>query len=360
MVKELEFELIKNENSRLNEVDFDNLAFGRVFSDHMFYLEYKDGKWQNGKLMPYGDLSLSPATAVFHYGQAIFEGMKAYKDTATNDVLLFRPEDNGERLAYSARRMGIPPIPVDLFLEGLSELVKLDHEWIPTSEGSSLYVRPFIFAADPYVGVRASETYKFVIITSPVGAYYPHPVSVLVEEKFVRAFKGGTGDAKAAGNYAGTLHPALLGKEKGFDQVLWTDGTEHKYLEEIGTMNVFFLIDGKAYTPELSGTILEGITRDSVIQLLREQGIKVEEKKLSIDEIVAAHKAGTLEDAFGTGTAATITHISKIGYRDLVMELPPVADRKISLGIKKTLTELKTGLQEDTRDWIVRLKPSVY
>ncbi|MGB0840407.1 MAG: branched-chain amino acid aminotransferase, partial [Chitinophagales bacterium] len=318
-------------------------------------MDYANGEWQTPEIMPFGDMSFNPAFLSIHYGQSIFEGMKAHRAENSDDVLLFRPEENALRLQRSAERMAIPPVPVDVFMNSLRSLVDLDRNWVPDTPESALYLRPFVFATDQFIGVRPSDSYRFVIFTCPVGPYYPAPVSVMVAEEFVRAFPGGTGDAKAAGNYAATLHPAKLAKKAGYDQILWTDGFEHKYFEEIGTMNVFFVVDGKVLTPELSGTILPGITRQSIIELLKEQGVTVEERKVSVDEIVAAQKAGLLQDMFGAGTAATVTHIAMFGYQGTNYDLPPISERKLSLGLKQSLEDIKRGRAGDTRNWIVRV-----
>ncbi len=343
-------------HSRIATVDFNNIPFGRVFSDHMVVMDYEDGEWQAPQIIPYGNLTdMTPGTSVLHYGQAIFEGMKANRDENSDDVLLFRPEENGKRLYDSAVRMGIPPVPVDVFMECLKEVVKLDRQWVPDVPESALYIRPFIYGNDPFIGVKAAQRYKFVIFTCPVGPYYPYPVKVLISEKYVRAFPGGTGAVKAAGNYAATLYPASIAKAEGYDQILWTDGLEHKYVEEIGTMNVMFQIDGKFYTPKLDGTILPGITRKSVIQLLRDAGQEVIEKKVSVEEVINAHKNGTLQDMFGVGTAATITYISDIGFRGENYSLPPIEERTISQGIKAEMEGIKRGRKEDRYNWITRV-----
>ena len=345
----------KVKQSRLSEVDFDNLPFGRIFSDHLLVIDYVNGAWQQAQIMPYSSILLSPATSALHYGQSIFEGMKAHRDVNSNDVLLFRPERNAERLNRSARRMGMPEIPTELFVESLTELVALDRKWVPNRPDSSLYLRPFMFATDSFIGVHSSETFKFIIFTCPVGPYYVRPISVLVAEHFVRAFHGGTGEAKAAGNYGATLYPAKLAKQQGYDQILWMDGMEHKYVDEIGTMNVFFIIDGVALTPMLDGTILDGVTRESVIRLFQDSGVRVEERQISIHEIIDAAEKGLLQDAFGAGTAATITHISAIGYRGKHYELPGIATRHLSTQIKAELEGIKRGAVADRHGWIMRI-----
>lgn len=345
----------KAKHSRLSEVDFDNLPFGRIFSDHLLVIDYVNGEWQQPQIMPYGNLQLSPATSALHYGQSIFEGMKAHRDVNSQDILLFRPECNAERLNRSARRMGMPELPINTFMESLIELVKIDRKWVPNRPDSSLYLRPFMFGADSFIGVHSSDTFKFIIFTCPVGPYYSKPISVLVAEDFVRAFHGGTGEAKAAGNYGATLYPAKLAKQQGYDQILWMDGINHKYVDEIGTMNVFFIIDGVAITPILDGTILDGITRRSVMQLFKDINVPVEERQLSIGEIIAASEKGTLQDAFGAGTAATITHISGIGYRGKHYELPAPATRTLSARVKADLDGIKRGSVADRHNWMMRL-----
>lgn len=343
------------EHSRISEVDFNNIPFGRIFSDHMLVCDYVDGEWQDAVIQPYQNLSLSPACSGLHYGQSIFEGMKANRDMETGEILLFRPDENAKRLYDSAQRMCMPPFDPQLFVHCLKELINLDRNWVPNQEDSALYIRPLMFANDNYIGVKAAYNYKLVIFTSPVGAYYAAPVKVWIEDRYVRAFPGGTGDVKAAGNYGPTLYPAKLAKKRGYDQILWTDAYEHKYVEEIGTMNVFFQIDGKVYTPKLESSILPGITRESVMQLIREEGVEVIEKRLSVDEIFAACEKGTLQDAFGTGTAATISHIANLGYKEFDHELPPIAERTLSNKIKQQLEDIKRGRTADVNGWIVRV-----
>ncbi len=353
----IETQLIETERtkqSRLAQTDFDNLAFGRTFSDHMALMDYRDGKWQKPKILPYQNLSMSPCASVIHYGQSIFEGMKAYKNEEGR-FGLFRPDRNIERMNKSAVRMCMPEIPTDVFMELLSELIRIDHEWIPAGELSSLYIRPFMFATDEYIGVKASEDYRFMIITSPVNAYYSKPVRVKVERHYTRAARGGTGFAKAAGNYAGSMHPAKLANRDGYDQLLWTDAKEHKYIEESGTMNVMFVIDGVLVTPELSDTILDGVTRRSVLRMAKDWGMKVEERRIAVDEIKAAHAAGKLEEAFGCGTAATIAHIEAIGDGNETMELPDPKERELSNKIMKYFTDLKKFRTLDPHGWMVEL-----
>ncbi len=347
----MDISITRAKTSRLDQVDFNNLPFGRLFSDHMFIADYYEGAWHNPRIEPFHNFSIHPATMVLHYGQEIFEGMKASK-SYDGTPMLFRPEVHARRFNLSAQRMCMPTIPEALFLEGLMKLVQLDQNWIPPQEGSAMYIRPTMIATDEFIGVKPSQTYKFFIILGPVGPYYPKPVRLLAETKYVRAVNGGTGEAKAGGNYGGTLLPAEMAMKKGYDQVLWLDPHEYKYIQECGTMNLFFVIDGKVITPPLSGTILKGVTRDSAIQLLREAGYEVEEYPLTIQEVVEAYHKGTLQEAFGTGTAAVVSHVSDIAYQDLVMELPPINTRKVGEFVKTTIDKLRSGRIKDTHGWL--------
>ncbi len=349
------FHIERTEVSRLDTVDFDHLQFGKLYGDHMFVAECRQGHWTDCKIIPYGNLPFSPASSALHYGQIIFEGMKAYKDP-TGNPMVFRPEMNFNRFNISAERMAMPPVPLDLWMDALNELIFMDQEWIPQQKGSSLYVRPFMFAMDRFIGVRPTEFFKFIIITSPAGLYYQKPVKVMTTQKYVRAFPGGVGFAKAAGNYGACMLPLREANEKGFEQILWTEGIEHQYIQEIGTMNVFFVIDGVAITPELDGTILDGVTRDSIIQLFHHYGVKGEERKISVREVFAAHAKGTLEDAFGTGTAASIIQISHIHDRGKTIELPPVEKRPYSIRLKNQMDEIKAGLSEDIFGWNMKVQ----
>ena len=343
-------EIEKSDHSRLSEIDFDNIPFGKTFSDHMLVAEYADGKWQSAKIKPYGPLSLSPATSILHYGQAIFEGMKAHR-TVDGKIALFRPDKNFERFNKSAVRMAMPEVPEEIFMDGLIELIKLDRSWIPNQDGCALYIRPLMIATEPFIGVRTSSKYKFVMIIGPTGPYYGKPVSVMVTEKFARSVKGGVGDAKTAGNYGRTLFPVNLAHEKGYDDVLWLDGSHKKFIEEIGTMNVFFIIDGKLVTPEIDGTFLEGITRASVIQIANDLGYKVIEKKISIDDVVEAYDTGRLTEMFGTGTAATITHISCFAYHN--KDYTFSAEKNIiSSKLKTELEGIKLNSVQDRHHWL--------
>lgn len=347
--------ITKVEESRINTVDFKNLPFGKFFSDHMFEMDFADGKWQTPTIVPFANLSLHPATSAIHYGQSIFEGLKAQKGE-NGEVLIFRPDMNAKRFNQSALRMSMEPIPEELFLEGLKALLDLDRDWVSAKEGQSLYIRPFMFATDDYVGIRPSEKYKFVIITSPVGAYYSEPVPVKIETYYTRAAQGGVGKAKAAGNYAASLYPAKLAAEEGYRQLIWTDAKTHEYIEEAGTMNVVFVINDTVITPsEENDTILQGITKKSVLQIAREWGYTVEERKITVAEIIEALKAGTVQDAFGAGTAATIAHISLIGFEGVNYDLPPVETRVLSNRIKNHITDYKKGRVEDKYNWLMRV-----
>lgn len=344
----------KTTESRLPNIDFKELKFGRTFADHMFVMDYTDGKWQQPRIMPFQNMSMSPAALVIHYGQSVFEGLKAYKNE-NGEFGLFRPDRNIARLNKSAVRMCMPEVPEEIAMEALKELVRIDKDWIPTGELSSLYLRPFLFATDEYIGVKASESYRFMIFTAPVNAYYSAPVNVKIERHYTRATHGGTGYAKAAGNYAGSLYPAKLAMDKGFDQLLWTDADTHTYIEESGTMNVMFVIDGKLITPELGDTILDGITRSSAIELAKSWGYEVEERKVKVAEVLTAIDENRLQDAFGCGTAATIAHIATIGDEDKVYTLPPVEDRVLSNRLSKHFVDLKKFKVEDPFNWMVKL-----
>jgi len=346
-----QIEIQKVPSSRLNETDFSNLGFGKVFSDHMLVCDYANGAWQTPKIIPYQNLSLSPATNFIHYGQAIFEGLKAFK-CDDGKVRIFRPDANFKRINQSAERLCMPSIPEDIFMDGLKELLSLDKNWIPTSEGSSMYIRPFMFSLDEEIRVRASDTYKFMIILSPSGKYYSAPVKVLVERHYVRASKGGLGAAKTAANYAASLYPARLAQQKGYDQLIWTDSTEHRYIEEAGTMNFMFVINNTLITPALNDSILAGVTRDSIITLALEWGMKVEERKVSIDEVLESAEKGLLQEAFGAGTAAVVSPIVLISDHGKEYTLPPVENRPFSIKVAEELKEIRMGKKPDIHNWI--------
>ena len=346
----------KVSHSNLENINFDAIPFGKTFSDHMFVSDYKNGQWVDHRIVPFGPFEIHPACLALHYGQSIFEGMKASK-SFDGQPLLFRPDMHAKRLNNSARRMCMPEFPADLFEQALHTLITMDSGWIPPNEGSALYIRPFMFANGEFFGVRPSDTYRFIIFTGPVGPYYPKPVTLLAEEKYVRAMVGGVGEAKAAGNYGASLLPTLEAQQKGYDQILWLDGKEHKYIEEVGTMNIFFVIDGKVVTPMTTGAILKGITRNSFLTILREQEIPVEERRISIQEVAEAYDNGKLEEIFGAGTAAVVAHVSELTWQGKKMTLPPVEHRKIGPVLKKEIDGLRAGKVKDTRGWIVPVKP---
>lgn len=351
MIETQEIEVVRRPETRISEVDFKNLPFGRIFSDHMLVAHYADGQWNKVSIRPYGDISLSPATSMIHYGQAIFEGLKAFRNDNTNEVLVFRPEKNWERMCASAQRLCMPAIPREIFIDGLRQLLDLDKAWVPSDPNSSMYIRPFMFATDPYLGVKPSETYSFMIITSPVGPYYAKPLHLKIETKYTRAAMGGIGAVKAAGNYAGALYPARLAQQQGIDQLIWTDAREHRYLEEAGTMNMMVVIDNVLLTPPLTSTILPGVTRDSFLTLAREAGYKVEERPVSVDEVLHAIKKNTLQELFGVGTAATIAQVEKLTLEDETFDLPRINEKMISSEIGTRLLRIKKGLEEDTHGW---------
>jgi branched-chain amino acid aminotransferase len=354
MTSTLDISIEKTKKTRVSEIDINNVPFGKSFSDHMFIAEYADGKWQKANIMPYGDVPMSYAMSALHYGQVIFEGMKAYKNDK-GEVSLFRPLENFKRLNKSAIRMAMPEIPEELFMNGLMELIRLDSSWVPSSETGSLYIRPFIIATDEAIGVKISETYKFVIITCPAGKYYSEPIKVLVETNYYRAVKGGVGYVKAAGNYGRSLYPTKLAQQKGYQQVIWTDSETQAHFEESGTMNVMFVIGDTLITPGLSDTILDGVTRNSVLALARDWGMKVEERKVSINEVFEAHDKGTLKEVFGCGTAATIAQIVGIGHNGKDYILPPVSDRKFSTKIDETLRNIRKGKAQDKFGWMMKV-----
>lgn len=340
--------------SRINELDENNIPFGKLYSDHMFIADYKNGEWQDARIVPFQNISVSPANTTLHYAITIFEGLKAYRN-ADGEVVVFRPQANAARLNISAERMCIPEVPESLFMESLTELLKLDSSWVPSKPGTALYIRPFVFAMDEYIGIRPSENFRFMIITGPVGSYYTKPVKVKIETKFSRAFEGGTGFAKAGGNYAASLYPAQLAQKQGFDQLIWTDGKSHEYIEESGTMNVMFVIDDVLRTAPTSGTILKGITRDSVLTIARDWGLKVEEAPVAVAEVVNAAKEGRLKEAFGVGTAATIAPIASIGFEEELYDLPTSDDNSFSKKILNELNGIRTGEIDDRYGWIYKI-----
>jgi len=352
-LEQIRIELSKNLKEK--PTDLSKLGFGKTFTDHMLIIDYTEGKgWHDPRIVPYGPLSLEPSTAVLHYGQAVFEGLKAYS-ARDGRKLLFRPKKNMERMNISNERMAIPLIDPDYFKEAIKTLVRIEKNWIPTEPGTSLYIRPFIIATDPVLGVHPSRTYKFIVILSPSGAYYPtglDPVKILIESTYVRSVKGGTGYTKCSGNYAASLKAQQIAEEKGYVQVLWLDGIERKYIEEVGAMNVFFKIDGEVITPSLEGSILPGITRDSVIQLLKHWGIKVTERRITAQELFDANDACKLEEAFGTGTAAVISPIGELNWNDNIIRLSDGKIGELSQKLYDTLTGIQYGEIEDEFGWV--------
>jgi branched-chain amino acid aminotransferase len=351
----MNIETIKSEVSRATPIDPKDIKFGKVYSDHMLVADYNDGAWGKAYIGPFENLSLSPATSFMHYGQAIFEGIKAYK-SINGDINIFRPLDNWKRFNKSAHRMAMPHVPENIFMEGMRQLIELDKDWVPTTDGCSLYLRPFMMGTDEFIGVKPAEEFKFLVITSPAGAYYAAPIKLYVHDKYVRAAPGGVGFAKAAGNYGATMQPMVEVRELGYDQILWTDSVEHRYVQECGTMNAFFVIGDTVITPDLSeGTILEGVTRDSIIQLLKDRNIKVEERPLSMDEICAAYDAGELKEVFGAGTAAVIAPVAELFYEGKTMTLPSADDKSITETIKKELADIRYGRIPDRHNWMFKV-----
>jgi branched-chain amino acid aminotransferase len=344
----------KSTNPHLPHFKMETLQFGKHFTDHMLMADYIDGEWKNIEIKPYAPFEVDPASAVLHYGQTIFEGIKAYKNSK-DEVVIFRPDQNFIRFNVSADRMQMPAVPEWLFMEGMKQLIAIDKGWIPSLPDHSLYIRPFMIATDPFLGVRPSTTYKFMILLGPSGPYFSAPMKIVIEEKYTRAAPGGVGYAKNGGNYGGSLYPVELAKKRGFDQILWTDAFEHKYVEEVGVMNVMFVIDGKVITPSLErGTVLKGVTRDSAIILLRDMGYVVEERNLSVDEIVEAHKKGLLQEVFGVGTAAVVSFIINLTYKDYSMDFD-LDKLKVAPSLKQHLNDIRVGNVPDKHNWLTKL-----
>ena len=341
------------EKSKIDSVDFDNLPFGSVFSDHMLECNFVNGAWQTPIIKAYSPITLDPSAKIFHYGQSIFEGMKAYKD-ADENTLLFRPLENFKRLNKSAERLMIPAIPEAIFMDGLKKLLEIDNQWVPTNEGSSLYIRPFMFASGNGFHASPADAYKFCICTAPSGAYFSGKLKVLIEEKYARAANGGVGFAKAGGNYAAQFYPTQLAKEKGYNQVIWTDDNTHQYIEEAGAMNIFVRINDTLITSPTSDRILDGITRKSIIQISKDLKIDIEVRKITVSEVIAAAKAGNLKEMFGAGTAAVISPIAGFGFQDTDYDLPELEETYAAL-LKKTITDLQTNKTEDPHGWRVML-----
>lgn len=353
IISPVEIKIKPVKNSRVHEVDFNNLVFGRKFSDHMFVMEYQNGSWGEPEIKPYGPIEITPALNALHYGQAIFEGLKAFY-VDENTVNIFRPKDHHERFNTSARRMVVPEHDYELFISALEELIRLDHKWVPKEWGTSLYIRPFIFASDNLLAARSSGKFSYYIITSPVGSYYEegfNPVSLTTTDEYVRAVKGGTGEVKTAGNYAASFLPASKASRDGYTQVLWLDAKENKYIEEVGTMNIHFLIGDTLVTPALSGSILPGVTRRSVLQLAKDWGLKVEERRISIDEVFKAHADGSLKEVFGSGTAAVVSPVGLIHHKGKTIE---IGNREVGPMAKRffdEITGIQYGRKKDNYGW---------
>ena len=341
-----------SKNSRLNTTDFNNLPFGMVFSDHMLVCKFKNNSWGPVQIMEYGDISISPAAQVFHYGQSVFEGMKAFKNSS-NDILFFRRDENLKRLNQSAKRMAIPEITSEIFYDGLNTLLKLDSEWCKSDPGFSIYIRPFIFASEPCIKASSSNEYTFMIILSPTKTYYSDPIHLIIEQEYSRSASGGVGFAKAAGNYGASFFPTNLAKKKGFTQVIWTDSKNHNLIEESGTMNIWFVIDNILVTPKLSDTILGGITRDSIILISKDLGLTVQERDITVDEILEASKKGILSEAFGTGTAVSVLPISSITFKEDKVTFSNL--ETITLKLKDRLLSIQKGIALDSFGWTDKL-----
>ncbi|MBF2761344.1 MAG: branched-chain amino acid aminotransferase [Ectothiorhodospiraceae bacterium AqS1] len=340
-------------HSRRESVDYDSLDFGGLFSDHMFSMEWEDGRWQNPRIVPYAPLAIEPGNATLHYGQSVFEGLKAFRGM-DKKVRIFRPDRNALRLQQSCERLCIPQVETDIFIEAVERIVEIEKDWIPDRRGESLYIRPLIFSSETHLEVRPSRRYRMLIMTTPVGSYFDRSspaVTLKVEDVYTRSAPGGTGAAKTAGNYAASLYPAALAREEGYMQVLWLDGIEHRYIEEVGAMNIFFSIDGKIITPELRGTILTGVTRDAAIALLRENGYEVIERRITIDEIVDASKNGRLDEAFGAGTAAVISPVGTMAYRGEEIRVNANASGPTTQWLYDRITGIQLGEFDDPHGW---------
>jgi branched-chain amino acid aminotransferase len=355
----LDIKVMKTTTPKMKPKKDQTLGFGKIFTDHMFIMNYTEGKgWHDARVIPFENISLSPAAMVYHYGQEMFEGLKAYK-TKEGRTLLFRPEMNAKRANNTNKRLCIPQIPVEDYVQAVKAVVKVDEDWIPTASGTSLYIRPFIIATEEYIGVKPSDTYLFIIILSPSGAYYSgglNPVSIWIEDEYVRAVRGGIGETKTGGNYVASYAAQVKAEADGYSQVLWLDGIERKYIEEVGSMNIFFKIDGIIVTPMLNGSILPGVTRNSVIELCKSWGLTVEERKISIDEIYEAQHAGKLEEVWGTGTAAVISPVGKLRWKHEVMTIQDGGIGKISQKIYDTITGIQLGKIKDTNKWVTEVK----
>ncbi|MFT4202657.1 MAG: branched-chain amino acid aminotransferase [Chitinophagaceae bacterium] len=354
MAEEYKIDVVKTENSKLKNTQLENLPFGKVFTDHMLVADYADGKWQKVQILPYGPITLDPAATVFHYGQEIFEGIKAFHNADGNDYI-FRPDMNWKRFNTSAVGLCMPEVPEEIFIGGMKKLIETDREWIPRMAEHSLYIRPFMIASQAFLGVHPAKEYKFIIILSPSGPYFGKPAAIRIERHFTRSAKGGVGYSKNGGNYAASLKAVEKAEADGYDQVLWTAPNDHKYIQEVGAMNVMFVIDNKVVTPELDGTILAGVTRDSVIAVLHDLGITVEERPISIDELLEAHQTGKLTEAFGTGTAAVISPIGKLELSEDTIINFDVEKFETGKKLKAALDDLRLGKVADTHGWLVKI-----
>lgn len=355
----LDIKITKTTNPKPIPAADDPLVFGTIFTDHMFVMDYTEGKgWHDPRIEPYGPVSLDPSAMVFHYGQEMFEGLKAYR-SPEGKILLFRPDKNAERANNTNRRLCIPEIPAEDFIQAIAAVVKVDQAWIPERDGTSLYIRPFIIATDPFLGVRPSNTYKFFIVLSPVGAYYPeglNPVKIWIEDEYVRAVRGGIGEAKTGGNYVASMAAQVKAHNDGYSQVLWLDGVHRQYIEEVGAMNIFFKINGTVLTPVLNGSILPGVTRNSCLELCRSWGLPVEERRISVDELVEAAKDGSLEEVWGSGTAAVISPVGHLRYEEQVMQINDGSIGPVSQRLYDTLTGIQYGRIEGPKGWVVTVE----
>lgn len=350
MTDTLAIKVKKTTSSKLSKTDFENLPFGKIFSDHMLTADYADGEWKNFEIVPYGNISVSPAMSSLHYGQTFFEGLKAYRND-DGKISIFRPDKNAKRFNKSAERMCMPTLPEEFFTQSIAAVVDLDRDWVPNKKDYTLYIRPFMFATDPYLGVQPSTTYKFMVLLCPTGKYFSKNLRVKIETAYTRSAEGGFGYAKAAGNYAGSLYPGKKAAEQGFDQILWTDAKTHEYVEEMGAANAMFVIDGKLVTPSTRDTILDGVTRDSIITLAKEWGMEVEERRVSVAEVLEAIANGTCTDAFGAGTAAVIASVAEITYNGKTYTLPNPDESVFANKMRKAMDDIKYGRVEDTRNW---------
>jgi len=350
----MKIDVIYKKKSDIDKVDFSNIKFGKFHSDHMFEAEFSEGTWKNFKILPFDNISVSPACTTLHYGQTIFEGLKAYKDK-DDGILVFRMDKNAKRFNVSAERMCMPIFPEKYFTQAISELLVVDKKWIPNKKNTSLYIRPFMIALDPFIGIKPAEKFKFYLFTCPAGNYYSEPVRVKIETEFTRAIKGGVGYSKTAANYAASLYPSVLAQEENYDQLIWTDGKTHKYIEESGTMNLFFVIKNTLLTAPLGDTVLDGVTRDSILALAEDLNVKTEVRKISVKEVISSIKNKTLQEAFGAGTAATIAPIKTIGYNNKDYNLPNHNSNSLSNKFLNLLDGIKYGLINDNHNWIIKL-----